>query len=162
MTYHSPELDKLGAALCKAQAAIKHPKKNKENTHYGNDYADLTNVLDAVLPAFHANGLTITQWLNDSCLTTFLLHSSGQFISTEGNIPTHTNAQQLGSALTYLRRYTVQALGGVAAEVDDDGNAASVKAPPKIRGRKAKGKSTKKEEPAAPKKEVAETPEEDW
>ena len=39
------------------------------------------------------------------------------------------DAQGYGSALTYARRYSLSAAAGVAAELDDDGNAASAAKP---------------------------------
>jgi hypothetical protein len=119
---------KLASALVQARAAIKHPARNRVNPHFRNKYADLTAVLDAVIPAFTANGLAIIQMVEGKQLVTMLVHTSGEFISTTAEIPPYNNAQQLGSALTYLRRYTVQALAGISADDDDDGNeAASVK-----------------------------------
>jgi hypothetical protein len=98
------------------------------NPHFRNRYADLTAVLDAVIPAFTENGLAITQMMDGKQLVTLLSHTSGEYISTTSEIPAYSNAQQLGSALTYLRRYTVQALAGISADDDDDGNdAVSVK-----------------------------------
>lgn len=121
----SETLGKLTTALVKARAEIKHPARNKVNPHFRNRYADLTAVLDAVVPAFTANGLSLVQMVDGNKLVTVLSHTSGEFISSAADIPAHNNAQQLGSALTYLRRYTVQALAGIAADDDDDGNVAS-------------------------------------
>jgi hypothetical protein len=127
MTTASDTLGKLTAALVKARADIKHPPRNKVNPHFKNRYADLTAVLDAVVPAFTANGLALVQMVDGAKLVTILSHISGEFISTDADIPAHANAQQLGSALTYLRRYTVQAIAAIAADDDDDGTAASPK-----------------------------------
>lgn len=122
----SDTLGKLTTALVKARADINHPARNKVNPHFKNRYADLTAVLDAVVPAFTANGLAIVQMVDEgNKLVTILTHTSGEFISTAADIPPYKNAQGLGSCLTYLRRYTVQALAGIAADDDDDGNAAS-------------------------------------
>lgn len=120
----SDTIAKLTKALLMARTAISHPVRNKKG-HHNNRYADLTAVLDAVVPAFVLNGLALTQMVDDDNLVTMLSHDSGEFIRTSAKIPPHNNAQQLGSALTYLRRYTVQALAAIAAEDDDDGNAAS-------------------------------------
>ena len=123
----SEQLDELAKALATARVAISHPTRNKVNPHFKNRYADLTAVLDAVVPIFALNGLTIVQMLDGPQLVTTLLHTSGQWMTTTADIPPHANAQQLGSALTYLRRYTVQSLAAIAAEDDDDGNQASPK-----------------------------------
>ena len=123
----SEQLDELAKALQHARTVVNHPPRNKVNPHFRNRYADLTAVLDAVVPAFTANGLSIVQMVDGGQLVTTLLHTSGQFITSAADIPAHSNAQQLGSALTYLRRYTVQALAAIAADDDDDGNQASPK-----------------------------------
>lgn len=125
MQQSSDTIGKLATALVKARAELTHPTRNKVNPHFRNRYADLTAVLDAVTEAFTNNGLAIVQLVDAKTLVTILMHSSGEYISSAADIPAHNNAQQLGSALTYLRRYTVQALAGIAAEDDDDGNAAS-------------------------------------
>jgi hypothetical protein len=139
MRLQSTEIGKLATALAEARKIIKHPTRNKVNPHFRNRYADLTAVLDAVTPAFSEVGLAIVQMIEGTQLVTTLTHSSGEFISTAADIPAHTNAQQLGSALTYLRRYTVQALAAIAADDDDDGAAASP--PPKnTRNSTQKGK----------------------
>jgi hypothetical protein len=123
----SESIGKLATALTLARSQLSHPTRNKVNPHFKNRYADLTAVLDSVLPAFNANGLSIIQMVEGDTLVTTLVHTSGEYIQSRANIPAHSNAQQLGSALTYLRRYTVQALAAIAADDDDDGNAASPK-----------------------------------
>jgi hypothetical protein len=67
----------------------------------------------------HAGG---EAWLVD--LETLLTHSSGEFISDVLSVPvTKVDAQGVGSAITYARRYALGAIAGIAPE-DDDGNAA--------------------------------------
>ncbi len=69
--------------------------------------------------------MAIVQLLDDDTLVTSLLHSSGAILSGRTPIPAAEGVQAYGSAITYLRRYSIQALLGIAAEEDDDGNAAS-------------------------------------
>ncbi len=126
MAEHSDSITKLATALQLARSQLTHPVRNKIG-HHKNRYADLTQVLDSVIPAFNANGLSIIQMVNGDQLVTTLVHTSGEWIRSAANIPPNSNAQQLGSALTYLRRYTVQALAAIAADDDDDGQAASTK-----------------------------------
>lgn len=140
MTANSESLGELTKALVAARAEIKHPPRNKVNPHFRNKYADLTAVLDAVIPAFTANGLALVQMVDGDKLVTIITHTSGEFLSTDAAIPAHSNAQQLGSALTYLRRYTVQALAAIAADDDDDGNAASENKEPKATKKASKPK----------------------
>ena len=125
----SPSIDKLAAALAKAQAEIVGATKSEENPFFRSKYADLASVMDAVRLPLSSNGLSYTQLLGNNgqevTVTTMLMHSSGQWVrSTVGVAPVKKDAQGLGSVCTYLRRYALSAIGGVSS-IDDDGNAAS-------------------------------------
>lgn len=131
----SDPINELAAALVKAQAAIQPALKDKTNPAFRSRYADLTAIWDACREALTSNGLCVIQMPHDSAesgrvaLTTILLHTSGQQISTTVSAPlVKQDAQGVGSALTYLRRYSLAAMVGVVTDDDDDGNAAS-KAP---------------------------------
>lgn len=129
----------LNAALAKAQAAFPAISRDKEVTvktksgdSYKFKYAPLDKILSDTRQPLATNGLAITQLIDSDpdglpYLITRLLHESG--VSIEGRTPIpHANGetvQAFGSAITYLRRYAIQALLGIAAEEDDDGNAAS-------------------------------------
>ena len=126
---HSESLGKLATALVAAQAELDHAHKNAVNPHFKNKYADLTEVLDTVLPVLNKHGLTVTQIPGFEggivTLDTMILHTSGEFITgTSGSPVTKNDPQGVGSATTYLRRYSLAALAGIGQE-DDDGNAAS-------------------------------------
>lgn len=117
----------LTKALCKAQAIIKAPIKDKtaKTQTYSYDYADLASVIDAIREPLAANGLAITQAMDSEegkqVLLTRLLHASGEWIEGAYPIPANLSGQQLGSALTYARRYSISGIVGIAAEDDDDG-----------------------------------------
>lgn len=125
---NTESIGKLAKALAKAQAAIKGAKKDAENPFFKSNYADLASVWDACREALSSNGLAVTQVTEivdgTIVLRTILMHSSGESIS--GILPVmvgeKATAQQLGSAITYNRRYGLAAIAGVAPE-DDDGNA---------------------------------------
>ncbi len=127
----SETIKELAAALVKAQAAIQPAIKDKTNPAFRSRYADLTAVWDACRTALTSNGLSIVQMPIDAeagrvALTTMLLHTSGEYISsTVSTALVKTDPQGVGSALTYLRRYALSAMVGVVADEDDDGNAAS-------------------------------------
>jgi hypothetical protein len=121
-------MTELATALAKAQAAMGGAKKDSTNPHFKNKYADLASVWDACRKALTDNGLSVVQFTEtnygEGCaLVTMLLHSSGQSIKGSLPLPQGKNMQELGSALTYARRYGLAAMVGVAPE-DDDGNAA--------------------------------------
>lgn len=118
----------LAAALAKAQGAMANATLNKINPHFRARYADLASVLDAARKPLSENGLAVTQAteLRDGALVlvTTLHHVSGQWIASEFPLPASAKPQEMGSALTYARRYTLTALICNAADEDDDANAA--------------------------------------
>lgn len=124
----SQALDQLATALAAAQAKMGNAAFNRVNPHFKSKYADLAAIREATLPALTANGLAIVQYTSAGAdgeiwLTTKLLHKSGQ--SIEGTYPiARGTPQQMGSALTYAKRYSWSAMCGVAADDDDDANAA--------------------------------------
>jgi hypothetical protein len=138
-------LDKLAPAYVRAWGEVANVVRNANNPHFGNDYADLSAVLDAMKPAFAKHGLALLQApgeMADDKVTVvgMLIHESGQFISVKTELPlgSKATAQAAGSAYTYARRYQAQAFAGIAP-VDDDGQAAS-QPPPKREAKEVKEK----------------------
>jgi uncharacterized protein YeaO (DUF488 family) len=114
----------------KAQADMGAVLKDKTNPAFRSKYADLGAVIDAVLPALNKHGFGLMQAAGydpeTKCAVcrTEIMHESGEWKAATLFCPvTKPDAQGLGSALTYARRYSLQAATGVAPE-DDDGNAA--------------------------------------
>jgi hypothetical protein len=129
-------MKELAKALVTAQAAMSHAAKDSKNPHFKSAYSSLASVIDAVRPALSANGLAFVQMLHTAdggvAVETVLIHESGEQLSC-GTLfipATKQDAQGYGSAITYAKRYGLQAALGIASE-DDDGTAA-VKAPPKL------------------------------
>jgi hypothetical protein len=124
----SEQTDALSAALAKAQASMRAATFNRINPHFKNKYADLASVLDAVRKPLADNGLSITQTTEIRqgafVLVTTLWHSSGQWLSSEYPLPIAAKPQDLGSALTYARRYSLSAIACIAADEDDDAEGA--------------------------------------
>jgi hypothetical protein len=123
-------MNELAKALVKAQAAMNHAAKDSKNPHFKSSYSSLASVIDAVRPALSGNGLAFVQKLHTAesgvSVETVLIHESGQELSC-GILfvpASKQDAQGYGSALTYAKRYGLQAALGIASE-DDDGNAAS-------------------------------------
>jgi hypothetical protein len=119
----------LFAALAKAQAEVENATKGSVNPHFKSRYADLAEVLNTVRPVFSHYGLSILQSTSfDGTLvhvTTTVAHAEGGWASSCASCsPARIDAQGIGAATTYLRRYSLAAMCGVAQE-DDDGNAAS-------------------------------------
>ena len=125
---HYDSLASLASSLAKAQGAMANAAMNRVNPHFKSRYADLASVLDAIRKPLSDNGLCITQTIEirekGMVLRTILLHSSGQSIASEYPLPSTARPQEMGSALTYARRYSISALVCNAADEDDDANAA--------------------------------------
>jgi hypothetical protein len=129
----SESIAAIAPALVKAQAEIKGALKDSTNPHFRSKYADLSSVVEAVKAPLLKHGIAFLQGVHDAengvAVETVLLHSSGEWISSTLRIPaSKQDAQGYGSAITYGRRYGLQAMCGVPAE-DDDGNAATASAP---------------------------------
>lgn len=126
----SESRNEIAAALAKAQGAMKPAIKDSQNPHFKSSYADLASAWEACRAALAANGLAVIQGpeSDDGSLvsvTTCLMHSSGQWCESDLRLRVaKADAQGLGSLVTYLRRYALMAMVGIAPD-DDDGNAAA-------------------------------------
>ena len=124
----SPTIAALAAALVKAQSALSGAKKDSTNPHFRTAYADLASVWDACRAPLANAGLSVVQLVSSDAahaiIETILAHSSGEWVSSTLAVPlTKADAQGLGSAITYGRRYALAAIVGVCP-ADDDGEAA--------------------------------------
>lgn len=132
-TFMSAEINEIATALSALQGSIKQPKLNKEvevktktGGQYKFKYADLSACAEAAAPALKENGLAVSQIICNWTLITLLTHKSGQWIKSELPISLNNGAdyQALGSAITYIKRYSYCAILGIVADADDDANAA--------------------------------------
>lgn len=138
-------LGHFALALSKAQGMIKGAAKDSENPHFKSKYADLASVWEACREALAKNEIAVVQPVTGGpetiTISTMLIHSSGESLCSSFTIrPGKADAQGLGSAITYGRRYGLASMVGVAPE-DDDGNAASEgkpRATPKAEGTASK------------------------
>lgn len=131
----SEQINELAEALAKAQGAIANASKDAQNPHFRSSYANLASVREAIRAPLSENGLAYTQLVRTEQgkvqIETMLIHKSGQYMGETLDIPlSKQDAQGIGSATTYGRRYSLMALIGIAAEEDDDdGNVATANAP---------------------------------
>lgn len=130
----SDQINELACALAKAQSEIQPALKDSVNPFFKSKYADLSSVWSACKPALSKNGLAVLQTMDNLngqlVLLTTLAHSSGQWIrSPLPIVSAKQDAQSIGSAITYMRRYSLAAMVGVTTDEDDDGNAATYTAP---------------------------------
>jgi len=127
----SESIAALAGALSKARADFKAVIKAAENPYFKSNYADLSTLIDATKDGLSKNGLCLIQSpgkiteTNRVSITSLLIHSSGEWLEDDLEMPvTKADAQGLGSAITYGRRYAYQSILNIAGEDDDDGNAA--------------------------------------
>ncbi len=102
--------------------------KNATNPHFKRSYADINSIIDTVEPILMDCGLILMQPVKDDKVYTIIIDiENGDRFESYMTLPPITDAQKLGSAVTYFRRYTLVSLLSLQA-VDDDGETAS-KAP---------------------------------
>jgi len=148
----SESIAELAKALSAAQGEIQNAKKDSENPFFKSKYADLAAVREACQGPLSKNGLAVIQTpkttLTEDAMIisveTLLCHSSGEWISEQlSAIPVKSDPQGIGSCITYLRRYALSSIAGVASE-DDDGNAASSPAQGQQQARTTQPKDSQK------------------
>jgi hypothetical protein len=123
----SAEIEKVAAALVAAQGEMTNPPKTK-TVHAGQkkySFAPLPEIIDAVRPVLTKHGLAVVQLVRERMLETRLIHTSGQWIGAAYTLPSLADSQDMGSAITYARRYSLCAILGIAGEDDEDGEAAT-------------------------------------
>jgi len=135
----SQDINEIAAALAAAQGEMTGAKKGADNPFFKSRYSDLASVVEAISKPFSTHGLSYFQSVATTetgmiSVSTRIMHKSGQWIESDPLLmpPVKNDPQAFGSAVTYGKRYSLQAAAGVPS-VDDDGNAASqaVEAPKK-------------------------------
>lgn len=129
---HSESIKEIAAALARAQGAIGGAVKASVNPYFKSSYADLASVCAAIQAPFAAEGLAIVQCPSTDgvrvSVDTMLIHASGEWMrGTLAVSAKEDSPQAVGSCITYLRRYALQAFARVAPE-DDDAEAAEGRA----------------------------------
>lgn len=115
----------LNEALLSFQGLVGKLPKDGVNPHFKSRYATLSSVWDAVRKPLTDCGLTVKSRIESGEVITELVHAaSGESISSRMAIPAG-NIQQIGSGITYCRRYSLVTMLNLTTEEDDDGNLAS-------------------------------------
>ena len=127
----SDKPETLAAALAAFQSELPHlGKANTANAGtYMYKYADLADVSTLVLPLLGKHGLSFSAkpTLTDDgrfVLEYTLRHAAGDSDTGRYPLPSSGSPQQIGSAITYARRYALSSVTGIAPDEDDDGAAA--------------------------------------
>ena len=129
----SESLDLLAKALVAAQAEFAPVAKRAENPFFKSHYADLASIVEAASPIAAKHGLAVSQFPSvldgEPSLVTYLIHESGQWLSSEMKVLAKLDPQGQGSGISYARRYAYSSVLGIVTEADDDGNAAQPSTP---------------------------------
>lgn len=146
----------LFKSLLEAKKSFQAIIKDASNPFHKSKYETINAVLEAIEPSLLERGLVISQGqeiealeYNRMVIVTRLTHAeSGEWLETKASCALSKNdAQGVGSAQTYMRRYALKSLFCLASE-DDDGNEASGDAGGgKIPSKSERKPDPKKEEP---------------
>jgi hypothetical protein len=121
------ENNKLYEALAKAQGEFELVAFDKTNPHFKSKFASLASIRKSIQPALSKYGIALLQpWKDlpngDIIISTILAHASGERIESSCLLVRGAKSDQLfGASVTYMRRYQISSLLGIAAEEDDDG-----------------------------------------
>jgi len=131
MTAQKTATTTLAEALAAVQADLPEVRKaetakvpTKTGGSYSYTYADLAAITRVILPRLGQVGLSWTTKptiVGDRFVLVYkLLHSSGEFEEGAYPLPDRGSPQEIGSAITYARRYALCSVTGVAPDDDDD------------------------------------------
>lgn len=134
----------LFKALHAAKLEFPAIKKDMDNPFFKKKYADINSILEQVEPIMAKHGLMILQPIDQDSVCTQIIHvETGEQMTSCLKLTGNLKAQDLGSEITYFRRYSLQSLLALQAE-DDDGNIAQ--------GRTAPAPKQESRQPAPPAK----------
>lgn len=134
----SETITELSIALSGFQSEMQRVPFNSENPFLHNRYADLGACIEASRALMTKYGLAVSQLVtNDGPMVgieTVLMHKSGEWMSSivtmyVGDEKGKSQAQVAGSIITYMRRYSFQAILGLYAEEETDGNTQGAQRP---------------------------------
>ena len=126
----SDTIEELVAALVKAQSEIRSAEEDSTNPHFRSKYASYEAIRLSCKGPLIKNSLIVTHHLADEngkrIMVTQVTHVSGQWMRSCLSLPQSDKEtpQQVGSSITYAKRYTLSALLAICTGEDDDGEAA--------------------------------------
>ena len=121
----------INQAMLGIQSKIQNPKNTATNPFFHSSYAPLDEILNMLRPILTAEGIFMYQSVggNGDCISvvTILTHvESGETLKSDSLvIKVPPDPQKAGSAITYGKRYQLNAMFGIVGEQDEDGNVAS-------------------------------------
>ena len=112
--------------LYKVQKEIGSISKDSTNPFYKSKYFDINSLIKQLMPILEKHNLLLLQPISEGSQYSKIVDvDNGDSVESSLSLPIDLDAQKIGSAITYYRRYTLQSLLGLQAE-DDDGNNASI------------------------------------
>jgi len=115
--------DNIYKKLYQLQMEIGAISKDAKNPFYKSKYFDVNSLIKQLHPLLIKYNLVLVQPITDGYVRSVLVDLEGGSIESALLLPNNLDAQKIGSAITYYRRYTLQSLLALQA-VDDDGNLA--------------------------------------
>ena len=97
--------------------------KDATNPFYKSKYFDINSLIGQLKPLLQKHNLVLIQPITDNQVRSVIVDLDGGSVESSIQLPNDLDAQKLGSAITYFRRYTLQSLLALQA-IDDDGNLA--------------------------------------
>lgn len=98
--------------------------KDATNPFYKSKYFDINSLIGQLKPLLQKHNLVLLQPINHNQVRSVIYDLDGGSVESSIELPINLDAQKLGSAITYFRRYTLTSLLALQA-VDDDANLAS-------------------------------------
>lgn len=134
----SEQSGEISKALVASWGVIKTPKHNTNVTvktrtggTYEFSYTDLDGIFDAIREVYKDNKIAVLQNAHTTIedgttyvtVETTLLHESGEWVKSQPlKVAANSNIQEMGGQITYMKRYSLSAMLGLATEKDDDAN----------------------------------------
>lgn len=136
MQMESDKITEVLKAKIAARKDFKTLAKSGTNPHFKSSYSTLNDIWNACGEALAGNGLDVTHQItnngNGTEIVATLFHESGEYLRSAIPLPVGT-PQQTGSAISYMRRYTIQSILNLEGDWEDDGNLAEEIAEPIIK-----------------------------
>lgn len=128
----SESIKNIAIALCKFNTEVTHISKDANNPFFKSQYVTLDKLIEETRGLMAKHGLSVMQFPktvegNGIGIQSLLLHESGEYIEGEAIFmtPVKNDPQAAGSVISYLRRYSYQAILNLNCGEDDDGNRAT-------------------------------------
>ena len=122
----SEKISNLMPAFFEASKKLENPTAIADNPFYKSKYTPLDYLIKHIKKAINQHGLCVVQspelQENEIIITTRLYHVTGEWLETQTGVPAGKDAQKIGAAITYARRYALSALFNIASDMDNDAN----------------------------------------